>query len=456
MPFSDLDRAAVARTLGQIAQQPDDRVDAFFERTEIVELPPEGGPPGLVVRREQGFAVRLVREHRTWLASRDELEPRAFSEALRQVARVLPSAAYPEPRLAVGGWPEVVPGDDLLTFPVRLERAIRERRVAFPCRLTVARHRRWLQVVGLGPAPEAQQEELWSLRAELPWGSWGSLCTGLGESMVERTADLLVDFFRARNAPAVEDGPATVVLAPAAAAVLIHEAAHALEADVLARGGDPEAAVGVEMGGEDLSLLDDPGTAPPRVRRTSDDEGLPVQRRWLLRQGRVAQPLADGQWAAESTVLSPGAGRRGHRHAPPTPRSTHLELLAGDVPTGELTAGAEDGLWIPEARRGTLDPITGALTLEAPFARRIRRGTPAEPLGPCRLVGTVAEIFEAVAALGRETVTAGAGWCAKGGSKLPVWATVPALRLEGVRVEGTVRDEAPVEAPFPDDGEGLP
>ncbi|MEA2694529.1 MAG: hypothetical protein QOJ16_3916, partial [Acidobacteriota bacterium] len=99
MPFALLDTAAVARTLSQIAEQPEDLVDAFFERREEVLLSPDGEAPGLRVFNEEGFAVRLVRDRRTWLASRDQIEPRAFAEALRQIARALPSATYPEPAL---------------------------------------------------------------------------------------------------------------------------------------------------------------------------------------------------------------------------------------------------------------------------------------------------------------------------------------------------------------------
>lgn len=49
MPFSRLDTAAVARTLSQIAEQPDDVVDAFFERREEAEVAPEGDPGSLRV-----------------------------------------------------------------------------------------------------------------------------------------------------------------------------------------------------------------------------------------------------------------------------------------------------------------------------------------------------------------------------------------------------------------------
>src|SRR4030095_11523590 len=71
MPFSKLDTAAVARTLSQIAEQPDDVVDAFFERREEAELQEPGA---LRVWREEGFAVRLAREGRTWLATPDAIE----------------------------------------------------------------------------------------------------------------------------------------------------------------------------------------------------------------------------------------------------------------------------------------------------------------------------------------------------------------------------------------------
>src|SRR4051794_1583873 len=54
MPFSRLDTAAVARSLSQIAEQPEDVVDAFFERREEVEVAPEGDPGSLRVWRGGG------------------------------------------------------------------------------------------------------------------------------------------------------------------------------------------------------------------------------------------------------------------------------------------------------------------------------------------------------------------------------------------------------------------
>ena len=166
--------------------------------------------------------------------------------------------------------------------------------------------------------------------------------------------------YRAREAATVEPGRESVVLAPAAAAVLLHEAvAHALETDTLALSGRPEAALGVRIGPPSLGVLDDPSSLPECVRRGSDDEGMPVVRRWLVREGAVEQPLADRFAAATSSRLTPGAGRRGSRHLPPVPRSAHLELLPGEAALDDLLEAAEGGLYVPLASRGRLDPLRG-------------------------------------------------------------------------------------------------
>jgi len=57
-------------------------------------------------------------------------------------------------------------------------------------------------------------------------------------------------------------------------------------------------------------------------------------------------------------------------------------------------------------------------------------------VGPCSLRGRVSDLLSGVTGVGNERELTGAGWCAKGGIKLPVWATAPALRLAAVEVVG--------------------
>ena len=252
---------------------------------------------------------------------------------------------------------------------------------------------------------------------------------------VERFAALVAERFLARKATcAARRRRARVVLGPGAAAVLLHEAvAHSLEADVLATTGKPEAALGVRLGSACLNVLDDP-TQTPAGERSCDDEGYPLERRWLVRGGTVEQLLADARWAGSGALL-PGSSRRAGRHDVPGPRSTQLELLPGNQPTRELVAESDGGLYAAEARSGRLDPMSGQLRLEIPCARKIEGGGLGGRVGPFTIVGNVVSVLDAVRAVGSETVACGAGWCAKAGGKLPVWARSSALVLEEVQLE---------------------
>ena len=285
--------------------------------------------------------------------------------------------------------------------------------------------------------PPPESETFYSYRVELGWGELGGLLLELDAATAEGMAGRLAEAFRSREAAPPESGFTTVLLGPAATATLLHEAvAHALEADTLAEAGSPEAAHGVRLSAASLDVLDDPGGAPHPVRRQSDDEGTPVVPRWLLRGGVVDQPLADQGWSRRLPGLQPGAGRREGRHRLPAPRSSYLRLLPGEGTLEELLGRAGSGLYLAEPRRGRLDARTGDFTLAFAHGRRIRAGALHEPVGPCMLRGRVADLLGGVAAVGGRAVAGGAGWCAKGGQRLPVWAAAPELLLAGIEVVG--------------------
>jgi TldD protein len=370
---------------------------------------------------------------------------------LRQVARAQP-AAMVEPELAAGD-PLAVPAVPVATlraFAAELERAIRRHHVAFPFRLTTRWHRRDLQVVGPRWVPDGEREVFYSLDVEMPWGRYGALATGLQAGEAERVARALVARFRAREAPPPPSGRYPLLLSPGATAVMLHEAVgHALEADLIAAGTGAGAGVGgwsaagtAELrqspapGRPLLDVLDDPRRAPRGVDRTTDDEGQAVVRRWLIRGGRVDQPISDALHAARSEQLMPGSGFRGSRHQAPLPRTHHLELLPGEADASALLAAAEGGLFVPELDQGTLDPETGEVVLHAPCGRLIRDGVLAESCGPFRMRSSVPELLAAVVAVGDDAQAAGAGWCAKGGQRRAVWATAPSLVLAGMEIAG--------------------
>jgi len=420
-----------------LAEAPGDWADVYLEWREEAVWSGGERAPGLEVRRDEGVAVRLVRDGHTYLASGDELSPRVLADALRRAARAQPRTALPEPRLAAAGPAAPVDTAPLAEFHDQVFAGLRQRLLAFPLRLSVRSHRRWVQVVGSRLAAPGEEERFWSAVADTPWGQRGRLLPELSGAAAEELAETLARLFRSREAPAVAPGRMPIVLAPQATAIFLHEAvAHALEADLLEGAGKPEAALGFEMGPVQLSVLDDPRAAPLGLARETDDEGLPVVRRWLLRAGRVEQPLADACAAQAYPRLLPGAGWRGSRHLPPAPRSRFLELVPGDLPPSLLLRRAEGGLAVSEVVRGGLDPATGLVTLELAGVARIRGGAVAEPCAPCRLRGRLADLLGAVAGVGNDLMPAGAGWCAKGGQRLPVMARAASLLLAEAEISG--------------------
>ena len=144
--FAPLQTAQLGRSLAQIADQDGDHADLYLERLEAVEVPENDETPGVAVRREQGFAARLLRRGRTWLAARDRLDSATLRHALRQVARAVPNAAYmPEVPLLESSTEEFI-FDEVLAFPSLVREQIRQAHIAFPARFHCARHRRLVQL----------------------------------------------------------------------------------------------------------------------------------------------------------------------------------------------------------------------------------------------------------------------------------------------------------------------
>ncbi|MDX1385515.1 MAG: metallopeptidase TldD-related protein, partial [Thermoanaerobaculia bacterium] len=129
------------------------------------------------------------------------------------------------------------------------------------------------------------------------------------------------------------------------------------------------------------------------------------------------------------------AGRRQSRHVSPAPRSHHLELLPGTRRARDLVADVGAGLFAAEALHGRLDPASGDFEVGFAHGRRIVAGRLSERVGPFRLRGKVSAVLSRIVAVASDPVLSGAGWCAKGGQRLPVWSTTPAVLLAGVEVE---------------------
>ncbi len=426
-----IDASAVARSLSQVAADPD-QAEVFIEAVEVTRLGPTGSPQ---VRRESGFAVRVRDQQRLRMASEDSLDTAAFERAFRSVASVRPQAPYraPEGRCEWGDDPSTA---TLRDFRRQLKAGLARRQVSVDYGLSVEHFRRTILVVGTQVTQPEQTEDFYSFRIDLPWGSLGRLSVSLDQSVCDQVERLVAAAVRSASAGAIPSGRTNLLLSPQVAGVLFHEAVgHALEADVLARTGAVDGARGVPLANSILSVLDDPGAGLEAVARGTDDEGSPVCRRWLVRRGVVEEAVADSRWANLVETLRAGSGRVSDRHQHPAPRIHHLVVLPGNTSWNEMLVAAEGGWFVPEVVSGHLDAHSGVVEMVFGWGRRVEGGKIGAAVGRFRLRMHLGELLTQVALLGDRASFSGAGWCAKDGHRLPVWATTPAVLLRDVEVE---------------------
>jgi TldD protein len=228
------------------------------------------------------------------------------------------------------------------------------------------------------------------------------------------------------GAVAPRPGRTTVLFAPAAAAVLVHELfGHPLEGDALLAGGSPwSGRFGSRVVPLPLDLDDDPTRFDLPGAFDVDDEGTAASLRPLLRGGELVGALTDR--AGATAFGQPGGNaRRASVHTPPRPRLSNLVLGGGSLEEPPRSAAR---LEVTSLSSGSVQPHSGLLVLAVRSGWRLHGGERQQPLRPCTLVAPVAVACGGLrAAGGAPQATAEPGWCGKDGDVLATGAVTPWL-----------------------------
>ena len=186
---------------------------------------------------------------------------------------------------------------------------------------------------------------------------------------------------------------------------------------------------------EQLTLVDDPHAPDSIGSRPVDDEGMPTQRRELVRDGRLAGTFAnlrDGHMHGhESTGNASRAGSPMGRSSEPVPHSAphNLVIEPGSHTVDEMVRDTRKGLlvgrlWYTYA----VNPARGDFSCTARSGVRIiRDGQVQAPGGQVRIIHNLPRMLGEITAIGREQRRA-VQW-----ASLP--SIVPHVRAENIRVE---------------------
>lgn len=246
----------------------------------------------------------------------------------------------------------------------------------------------------------------------------------------QRAVDLL-------SAQMVVGGVYPVVCDPRLAGVFVHEAfGHLSEADFVY--ANPQAremmVLGRRFGRHILTIVDD-GTLPGlRGTHRYDDEGTPMQRTELVREGILVGRLHSRETAARMGEAVTGNARAtGYRYAPIV-RMTNTFIQPGDTSFEEMLSDIKLGVYACHTMGG--QTMLESFSFSAGYGYMIRDGRVAELVKDVVLSGNLFTTLQSIDAIGNDLAFGRLGLCGKGQGGLPVSTGAPHIRIQGVVMGG--------------------
>lgn len=242
---------------------------------------------------------------------------------------------------------------------------------------------------------------------------------------------------RQLDARSVKGGQYTVILDPYLSGVFIHEAfGHLSEADFVYENPRMQEllVLGKPIGISQLNVVDD-GTMPDLPGSLKyDDEGVPTQRKYLIKDGILTQRLHNRETAGKMKEQATGNARALNGMYPPIVRMTNTGIEPGDSSFDDMIRDIEEGVYAVRMLGGQTNGEM--FTFAAAEGYMIRNGQLAEPVSDVTLTGNVFQTMKDIEAIGNDTIYRNGG-CGKGGQMpLPVSTGGPHVRIKNVVVGG--------------------
>jgi len=256
------------------------------------------------------------------------------------------------------------------------------------------------------------------------------------EKEVEQVAKDAVDLL---NAEKVQAGKYTVIADPKLAGVFAHEAfGHLSEADHIYENEKIKAIMqlGKKFGVDELSIVDDGTIKGKRGYYAYDDEGIPSQKTYLIKDG-----ILTGRLHSKETAYIMGEELTGNARAityayPSIVRMSCTYIEPRDKSFEEMISDIDDGIYAIAAIGGMTE--LEQFTFSSAKAYKIKNGKIDKMLRDVVLTGNVFETLMNIDAIGNDQqLFGGLGGCGKGGQMpLPVSDGSPHIRIKNVIIGG--------------------
>ncbi|MCR5463334.1 MAG: TldD/PmbA family protein [Bacteroidales bacterium] len=255
------------------------------------------------------------------------------------------------------------------------------------------------------------------------------------EEIVSEAVKGIDERFAARRP---KGGKMSVVMGAGASGILLHEAmGHAFEADFNRKGQSIfSGRIGEKVCSEDISIVDD-GTIPGnRGAVNFDDEGVPGQKTFMVRNGVLESYLHDRISAAHFGVSPTGNGRRESFRYAPIPRMRATYMLGGKATKEDIITSVKKGVYVDQFSNGQVQIGEGDFTFFVKSGFLIEDGKLTMPVKDINIIGNGPQALADITMVGNDPkVDEGAWTCGKGQS-CPVSCGIPTVLVNNLTVGG--------------------
>lgn len=233
-------------------------------------------------------------------------------------------------------------------------------------------------------------------------------------------------------------GRMSVVMGAGASGILLHEAmGHAFEADFNRKGQSIFSdKMGKRVCAKGIDIIDD-GTAPAnRGACNWDDEGIPGQKTYMVRDGILTSYLHDRISARYYGVEPTGNGRRESFRFMPIPRMRLTYMDSGDSKPEDIIASVSKGIYVDEFSNGQVNIGEGDFTFYVKRGFLIENGSLTRPVKDVNIIGNGPRALRDIIAVGSDLKIDNGSWTCGKEQNVDVGCGMPTVLVKELTVGG--------------------
>ena len=233
-------------------------------------------------------------------------------------------------------------------------------------------------------------------------------------------------------------GEMPVVLASGASGILLHEAVgHAFEADFIRKGTSIFTdSLGKRICNKGINIVDSGLVQGNRGSLNFDDEGIPSQKTYLVRDGVLESFMHDRISANYFGVKSTGNGRREDFRFPPIPRMRCTYMESGDCEESQAIASVKKGIFVEDFSNGQVQIGEGDFTFFVKAGYLIEDGHLTQPIKDINIIGNGPQVLKDITMVCNNKEIANNSWICGKEQQCAVSCGMPTVAVSKLIVGG--------------------